>query len=211
MTAVAVPGIRFGPGTELPIPHGARRSIVRSGRRIRQARLREEIGFEREPRRLAELRSEVEAVHLARDDDAGRASDLDDPARARFWRAAYDLHAASGELEVATLRLGGDLAAYVVGLDDYPAYRVADGRHAPKWRQYSPGRRLEAWVAERVRDDGFTELDWGGSIAPGNVIASNFSDPRWSVTAAGEPRVPVSIREAGSRPAAVVRPAGPGP
>jgi CelD/BcsL family acetyltransferase involved in cellulose biosynthesis len=185
--AAPVPGIRFGSAADLLFSHGVRRSLIRSGRRLRQARVREETGFERDPGRLAGLRAEIEAVHLARDDDAGRPSDLDDPVRARFWRAVYALHAGSGELEVATLRLDGELAAYVAGIDDFPAYRVLAGRHAPKWRQYSPGRRLEAWVADRVRDDGFAALDWGASIAPGAVIARNYDDPRWTVTAAAGP------------------------
>jgi Acetyltransferase (GNAT) domain len=191
-SAPAVPGIRFTPGTELPFSDGVRRSLVRSGRRIRQAKLREEIGFEREAARLSPLRSEIEAVHLARDDDAGWVSDLDDPAKAEFWRAMYVLHVDNGELEVATLRLDSELAAYVVGLDDHPAYRVVAGRYAPKWRKYSPGRRLEAWVAERVRDDGFRELDWGSSVAPEKVIARNFDDPRWTITAARDPYLSTS-------------------
>ena len=42
-------------------------------------------------------------MHLARDHDAGRVSDLDDGAGIAFWRSVYDGHVARGELEVATL------------------------------------------------------------------------------------------------------------
>src|SRR5262249_59834162 len=62
----------------------------------------------------------------------------------------YDVHAVRGELEVATLRLDGQLAAYVVALTDGPTYRVFDGRFAPAWRRYSPGRRLEAAVVDHA-------------------------------------------------------------
>ena len=51
----------------------------------------------------------------------------------------YDGHAARGELEVATLRLDGHLAAYVVALADPPAYRVFDGRFAPSGGRTPPG------------------------------------------------------------------------
>ena len=90
-------------------------------------------------------------MHLARDHDAGRVSDLDDGAGVAFWRSVYDGHAARGELEVATLRLDGHLAAYVVALADSPAYRVFDGRFAPKLAAVLPGRRLEVAVVEHAR------------------------------------------------------------
>jgi len=181
--APPVPGIGFG-RDEVTFAPGIRRGLDRSGHRIGRRALTEKIQFEREPARLAELREEVEAVHLARDHDAGRVSDLDEVAGAAFWRSVYDLHAASGELEVATLRLDGNLAAYVLALVDPPAYRVFDGRFAPPWRDYSPGRRLEAAVVEHARRRRFLVLDWMSSVAPEKLIASTWAEPRWAVTAA---------------------------
>jgi len=169
---------------EVTFAPGIRRGLDRSGHRIGRHALTEEIRFEREPARLAELREEIEAVHLARDHDAGRVSDLDKRTGVQFWRSVYDLHAASGELEVATLRLDGHLAAYVIALVDPPAYRVFDGRFAPPWREYSPGRRLEAAVVEHARRRHFRVLDWMSSVAPEKLVASTWAEPRWSVTAA---------------------------
>ena len=169
--APPVPGIGFTQD-EVPLAPGIRSGLDRSGQRIRQHALSEKIRFEREPARLAKLRDEIEAVHLARDHDAGRASDLDDRAGIAFWRSVYDLHAARGELEVGTLRLDGHLAAYVIALVDRPAYRVFDGRFAPPWRLYSPGRRLEAAVVEHARRGGFLVLDWMSSVAPEKLVAS---------------------------------------
>jgi hypothetical protein len=185
--APRVPGIGFGQD-EVPLGPGIRSGLDRSGQRIRQHALTETIRFECEPARLAELRDEIEAVHLARDHDAGRVSDLDDGAGVAFWRSVYDGHAARGELEVATLRLDGHLAAYVVALADSPAYRVFDGRFAPKWRLYSPGRRLEVAVVQHARRRSFRELDWMSSVAPEKLVASTQSDPRWAITAAGDAR-----------------------
>ena len=75
--APPVPAIGFSQD-EIPLGPGIRSGLDRSGHRIRQHKLTETIRFEREPDRLAELRDEIEAVHLARDHDAGRVSDLDD-------------------------------------------------------------------------------------------------------------------------------------
>jgi hypothetical protein len=172
----------------VPLAPGIGSGLDRSGRRIRRHALTETIRFEREPARLTQLRDEIEAVHQARDHDAGRVSDLDDRAGLAFWRSVYEGHAARGELEVATLRLDGHLAAYAVALIDSPAYRVFDGRFAPKWRLYSPGRRLEAVVVEHARRGSFLELDWMSSVAPEKLVASTQADPRWAVTAAGGQR-----------------------
>jgi Acetyltransferase (GNAT) domain len=185
--APPVPGIGFT-RDEVPLAPGIRSGLDRSGHRIRRHALTETIWFEREPARLGRLRDEIEAVHQARDHDAGRVSDLDDRAGLAFWRSVYDGHAARGELEVATLRLDGHLAAYVIALVDSPAYRVFDGRFAPKWRLYSPGRRLEAAVVERARRGSFLELDWMSSVAPEKLVASTRADPRWAVTAAADQR-----------------------
>jgi hypothetical protein len=185
--AAPVPGIGFTAG-EVSFGPGIRSGLDRSGQRIRQHALSEQIQFERDPGRLAKLRDEIEAVHLARDHDAGRPSDLDDTAGIAFWRSVYDLHAARGELEVGTLRLDGHLAAYVIALVDRPAYRVFDGRFAPPWRRYSPGRRLEAAVVEHARREGFAVLDWMSSVAPEKLVASTGAEPRWTVTAASDQR-----------------------
>ena len=185
--AAPVPGIGFT-GGEVSFAPGIRSGLDRSGQRIRQHALSEQIQFERDPGRLAKLRDEIEAVHLARDHDAGRPSDLDDTAGVAFWRSVYDLHAARGELEVGTLRLDGHLAAYVIALVDRPAYRVFDGRFAPPWRRYSPGRRLEAAVVDHARHEGYAMLDWMSSVAPEKLVASTGAEPRWTVTAASDQR-----------------------
>ncbi len=207
--AAAVPVIGFTAG-EVAFGPGIRSGLDRSSQRIRQHALREQIEFERDPGRLARLRDEIEAVHLARDHDAGRPSDLDDTAGVAFWRSVYDLHAARGELEVGTLRLDGHLAAYVIAFADGAAYRVFDGRFAPPWRRYSPGRRLEAAVVEHARREGFGVLDWMSSVAPEKLVASTGAEPRWTVSAAGNQRpahtaIPAPRAGTAPRPAAARR------
>jgi hypothetical protein len=205
--ASPVPGIGFTQD-EVAFPHGIRRGLDRSGHRIRRHGLAETIRFEREPARLAALRDDIEAVHRARDRDAGRLSDLDDDAGTAFWRSVYDLHAGRGELEVATLRLDGHLAAYVVALADGPAYRVFDGRFAPAWRQYSPGRRLEAAVVDHARRGRYRMLDWMSSVAPEKLVASTHEEPRWAVIAGDAQPVRTA---AGQAPSVRSAPADTGP
>jgi hypothetical protein len=201
-----VPGIGFT-DDEVAFAPGIRSGLDRSGRRIGQHALIETIRFEREPTRLVRLRDEIETVHRARDHDAGRISDLDDRSGTAFWRSVYDRHAARGELEVATLRLDGHLAAYVIALVDPPVYRVFDGRFAPSWRRYSPGRRLEAAVVEHAHLGPFRTLDWMSSVAQEKLIASTWAEPRWTVTAAGDQQATVTA--VGDERAAVIAAAEP--
>ena len=82
--------------------------------------------------------------------------------------------AGQGGMEVATLELDGELAAYVVGFDDGHAYRVMDGRFVSSWARYSPGRLLETAVLQRMIDDpAKSSLDWMTSIAPESLLVAN--------------------------------------
>ena len=85
------------------------------------------------------------------------------------------------------------MAAYVIALADPPAYRVFDGRFAPRWRLYAPGRRLEAAVVDHARRGPFRVLDWMSSVAREKLVASTGAEPRWAVTAAGDPQPTFTI------------------
>jgi CelD/BcsL family acetyltransferase involved in cellulose biosynthesis len=204
LRAEPVPRVRFEhqQTAAAVVRPSVRAALHRSGRRIATDGLSETVEFERRHLALLEMRAQIEAAHRARDHDAGRVSDLDAPANYRFWRSAFDNHAARGELEVATLRLGGELAAYVVSFLDPPAYRVFDGRFVPAFRRYSPGRRLEVSVLERVsRDGSLRELDWMSSVAPEQLIAATGADRRWTLVAGSEtpaPRMLALVASSGS-------------
>lgn len=190
LRATSVPGVRFDgvDSVAAVLRASVRDGLARSERRIAAEGLSEEICLERRLAPLLEMRAEIEVAHRARDHDAGRASDLDDDAGARFWRSAYRYHAARGELELATLRLNGELAAYVVAFVDPPAYRVFDGRIVAAYRRYSPGRRLEVSVLERAfRDRAIREVDWMSSAAPERLIAVTGTESRWTMIASSDP------------------------
>lgn len=182
--APGVPYVQLAEGI-VPLRPGVQRTLRRAARRIAAGGPAEEIRFIRDPDSLLAMRPEIEAVHRARDHSAARPCDLDDPAALAFWRVAYSIHAARGELEVATLRLGGRLAAYTVAFTDPPAYRVFDSRMAPGWPQYAPGRRLEAAVLDRALSTGaFGVVDWMSAAAPEALIAVTGTEPRFALSAA---------------------------
>ena len=108
----------------------------------------------------------------------GRTSDIDDPAGRRLWRAIIATHIAHDQVEIATLRLDDELAAYVISFVDDSTYRVFDGRFVTRWARYSPGRLLEvATLAHAMADHHYERLDWMNSIAPGKLISANTLEP----------------------------------
>lgn len=99
---------------------------------------------------LRDLLEEIEDVHRTRDHDVGRDSDIDDVVGRQLWRNIINAHIDRGETEIATLRLDGRLAAYVVSFIDHSTYRVSDRRFDTRWARYSPGRLLETETLARA-------------------------------------------------------------
>lgn len=114
-----------------------------------------------DPGRVAALMPELEQLHRARDHSVRGRSDIDDPEDHAFWRAICADAAGQGLLEVSTLRVDDELAAYVVAFLDGSTYRVWDPRISPAHARYNPGHVLRADVLARVAADGrFDALDW---------------------------------------------------
>ncbi|MEZ5249461.1 MAG: GNAT family N-acetyltransferase [Ilumatobacteraceae bacterium] len=166
------------PGAQQEHAEAARRARAK----IEQAGLDMSIAFDRGRAITTELIDEVESVHVMRDRVSRRQSDLDRPAEREFWRrvveGGYD---GQWEVEIATLRFDGQLAAYVVALLDGDVYRVYDGRMNSEWSAYSPGRLVEAAALNRaLQDTRFTLLDWSGVAAEKLLVANTAEGRAWS-------------------------------
>jgi CelD/BcsL family acetyltransferase involved in cellulose biosynthesis len=120
----------------------------------------------------------LESVSRDRDYAAGRTSPLDDPDVRRRWERRVRTLAADGSLRLATLRLDGELAAYLFGIVDGSTYRVLEGRYVGRWARYAPGRVLEAAVLDDVAGSPqFDTFDWMTTVAPETLLATNDVDP----------------------------------
>jgi hypothetical protein len=81
-------------------------------------------------------------------------------------------------LELATIEIDGELAAYVLGVVDHGAYRVLEGNLVTRWTRYAPGRLLEAAVVDRaLKDPALGSVDWMTSRAPDRLLGSNGVEP----------------------------------
>lgn len=211
-------GARTLPGQPIPkvtlAPAGSAADLLGKGLRkqLRKARNRVAddgiditVGFAADYEPVAVLLDEVERTHRAREHHARRVSDLESSPGLRFWREVILGHAKRGEVEVATLRLGDQLAAYVVSLLDGDAYRVFDGRFAPAWSRYSPGRLLETATLERAAGDPrYLEVDWMNGCASEKLLTANAADLTEHLVAAS-PGMVIDLDVIGHAPVAVDR------
>jgi CelD/BcsL family acetyltransferase involved in cellulose biosynthesis len=161
--AEGAPMVRFTSGVD-PAQSGRReaRVTVRRGRnRLRSDGRTAAIECTTDVERVAVLLPELEQIHRVRDRAVRGRSDMDDPEDRSFWYAICTQAAAEGRLELSTLRIDGELAAYVLAFQDGQAYRVWDPRIAPSFSRYNPGHLLRSEILSRVAAEGrFTVFDW---------------------------------------------------
>ena len=117
--------------------------------------------------------------YISRDRHNRRNSDLDRPNEREFWRRVVEGGNEDWEVEIATLRLDGELAAYAVAILDGDTYRIFDGRMSTEYQDYSPGRLVEAAALGRaISDSRFAVLDWMSGIAAEKLLVANFAEGR---------------------------------
>jgi diguanylate cyclase (GGDEF)-like protein len=165
---------------DLVLSKSMQKQLRRARTKIENAGLDMTIAFDRGRAITPELIDEVEAVHVMRDRVSRRQSDLDRPAEREFWRRVVEGgFEGQWEVEIASLRFDGQLAAYVVALLDGDVYRVYDGRMNSDWSSYSPGRLIEAAALNRaLQDSRFTLLDWMSGVAAEKLLVANTAEGR---------------------------------
>jgi hypothetical protein len=176
-TDFPVPGLRFLPG-DIPFAPGVLSGAERGRRLARRKQTGLDITFTSDPGELEALHGEIEKVRLAN----GHGAAFTDEAYAACWQEVYGRLTCGGRLEAGTLRLDGQLAAYILAIPGQRVYRVAAGHHDPAFDPYRPGRLLEVKTVLQARDRGFLLVDWTSPVAPESLVAANWAQPRWSVT-----------------------------
>jgi CelD/BcsL family acetyltransferase involved in cellulose biosynthesis len=157
------PTVRFEMGRSLEdyVPHKVRANIRTRTNRMLRERLTPFFFRTRESGEIARILPEADAVRRARDGALDRRSKLDDERYLRFRHTVLRKLAAGGHVELAGLRVAGELIAYQIGLLDGTVYRQWDSRFHPAWRQFGPGTLLNVEALGSVlKDPRFTEFDF---------------------------------------------------
>jgi hypothetical protein len=134
------------------------------------------VEFTRRPAGVAAWMPSMERACRDRDRQHGLACPLDTPRGLARWRERIRNLLDERRLELATLTVDRQLAAYVLGVRDGGRYGVLEGNFATVWARYSPGRLLEAAVLRRaLADPGVESVDRMTSVAPHSLLAANTS------------------------------------
>jgi CelD/BcsL family acetyltransferase involved in cellulose biosynthesis len=185
--AAAAPGVpalvpEDGPDLAAYLSHGMLRTLRKARNRLTADERKAEVVVTRRGAEIVRSLPAMEAAYRSRDERHGVASALDDEQGHAAWRARIRRLLEHRCLELSLLLVDGELAAYVLGIDDGAWYRVLDGRIDDGFARYAPGRVLEAAVLERALAAGVTGVDWMTSVAPETLLASNSVQPVLALT-----------------------------
>jgi CelD/BcsL family acetyltransferase involved in cellulose biosynthesis len=115
----------------------------------------------RDPAEIELLLPTIVALRRLRDHALGRRSDLDDGPHADFYVGVARVLAEQGCLEVATVRVHGAVAAYLIVILDGSTWRFWDNRIDPRYLQLRVGRVLDsALLTAALEDPSVTSVDW---------------------------------------------------
>jgi CelD/BcsL family acetyltransferase involved in cellulose biosynthesis len=189
------PALRFGEERTLRgyVSRNHHQQVRRVTNRMEREGLAPAFEHLREPADLRAALPEVERVCRQRDAMVRRRSQLDDPSFGPFFRAVVLEHARRGEVDLTTLRLQGELAAYCLCFVDGGSYRMWNCRFAPRWAHLSPGRvtNNEA-LRHALADPACQEFDWmlgeedyksglANHVDPSQDLLAWSSRPVWAV------------------------------
>jgi diguanylate cyclase len=169
-----------------------RRQLRKASNRAEADGRRLDVRFQRDYGDVAALLPRLEEIHMRRDHSTRDGSDLDQPQNRRFWQAVILDSAREGKVEVGTLHLDGELAAYVVALLDGDSYRIFDGHFDSDHARYSPGRLIEAAALERAAGSKrYRRFDWMTGVAADKILAANTAEVRMRLVTAAIETTPI--------------------
>jgi len=157
------PTVRFERGRLLEdyIPRKVRANVRTRTNRMRREAMTPVFFRTREADEIVRMLPEADSVRRARDAALDRWCKLDDERYLRFRHNVLQTLAAEGHVELAGLRVAGELIAYQIGLLDGTVYRQWDSRFHPAWHQFGPGTLLNSEVLGSVLEDSrFMEFDF---------------------------------------------------
>jgi CelD/BcsL family acetyltransferase involved in cellulose biosynthesis len=159
----ASPTLRFGDerSVRAHVSRNHHQQVRRMLNRMHSDGLEPRVEHLRTSEEVAAVLPEVEEVCLQRDVELRGESLLDHRSTRTFFARVVLAHAERGEVELTTLRLRGELAAYVLCFVDGPAYRMWNCRLAPAWGHYGAGRIANhAALEHALADPRANEFDW---------------------------------------------------
>ncbi len=158
------PHILFATGEPLTtyISRNTRSAVAKARNRIEREGIELREAWTSDPEQILKFLPHILDVNRRRDHQLRQRSFLDDPASERFFMAFVAEHAGQGLIDLLTIHLNGQLAAFALCLLDNAEYSVLANRAAPDWLRYSPGTIANAEVVRHAYEKpGICGVNWG--------------------------------------------------
>lgn len=156
-----------GISTQPVLSRNTRKALAKIRNRLKGRGLEPRYEWITDPEHIGRTLPEMMRVRRERDQALGRRPDHDDPVAAAFYREVIMRHAAADEVALLTLRLDGDLAAYLCAFRDGRTLRSWDNRLSPRWADLSAGRLVNTTALEFVAaSPDYDALDWMRGLEP---------------------------------------------
>lgn len=171
-----------GADLALYLSHGTLRTLRKARNRLGVDDRTADVVVSRRAEDVMAALPALARIYRARDEQHHVSSELDSAAGLAAWRARMRRLLENRCLELATLTVDSELAAYVVGLPDGHWYRILDGRMDAAFSRYAPGRLLEAAILDRALARGYAGVDWMTAVAPETLLAATAVQPTVTLT-----------------------------
>lgn len=162
-----VPCLFFAPGAPLSkyLSPNTRAAVAKARNRIKREGIQIVQEWIRDSEQILKLLPQILNIYRRRDHQVRGRSLIDDTMAERFLVAFVAEHAQQGLIDLLTIHLDGELAAFVFCLLDNGEYWVLTNRVSPAWLRYSPGTIANAEVVRHAFNDPHSHgVNWGGGL-----------------------------------------------
>jgi len=162
-----VPSLLFKPNSHLHnyLSQNTRAVVAKARNRIQHEGLQMIQEWTRDSEQIMKVLPEIYDICRNRDYQKYGSSIIDNPIEYCYHMAIMNEYAKQGLLELLTIRLNEELAAFAVCLLDNGWYLVLTNRASPRWLRYSPGTIANAEVVRYAFEDSHScGVNWGKGL-----------------------------------------------
>lgn len=161
-----IPCLQFAPDAPLNqyLSSNTRAAVAKARNRIKRENVQIAQEWTRNPERIRELLPQILNIYCLRDHQLYGKSLIDDRSAENFFLMFVAEHANQGMIDLLTIHLNGQLAAFALCLLDIGEHWVLVNRASPDWLHYSPGTIANAEVVRHAFEDPHSHgVNWGGA------------------------------------------------
>lgn len=185
-----VPKLLFKSGAQLNdfLSRNTRAAVAKARSRIRREGIEMTQDWTCDPLRIIKLLPNIQDICRHRDYQKFGKSLMDDAVTNRYYVAFMTEHARRGLIDLLSIYLNGELAAFALCLLDNGQYSILTNRASPKWLRYSPGTIANAEIVRHAYEDGRRSgVNWGGGLERYKLSGDVTLIPRLNVYAWSSP------------------------